>query len=373
LIKTDQFVTEVPQPNEPSTRLKCPPRPEAFEISILDPTCDPRWERLVASHPGSSFFHSAAWTRVLCKTYAHKPVSLLLFRSGEPAALVPLLEVSSPLTGRRGVCLPFTDSCDPLVFAECDFSILSRLLCDLANSRNWKYCEIRGGSTSAPPIVPSVRFYGHTLDLRSSVESLFSRLKSSARGAIRKAERSGLTVDVTRSPEAIREYYRLHVQTRKRHGLPPQPLSFFINIYDAIIKAGMGFIVKAHSGSRVAAAAVFFQIGKKAVYKFSASDEALRQLQGNSLIVWKAIQSLAQNGVEELHFGRTALEDEGLRKFKLAWGTCETTIEYFRFNSRTDKWLTGQKRAPGRVSAVFARLPLALNRFIGTMIYPHLD
>ncbi len=208
---------------------------------------DPDWDELVTSHPGSSFFHSAAWAKVLCKTYGHKPISLLLFRNAEPVALVPLLEVSSPLTGRRGVCLPFTDFCDPLFFGGCDSGIVSRPLCELARNRNWKYFEIRGGTTSAQRATPSITFYGHTLDLRSGPEALFAGFADSVRRAIRKAQLCDLDVQISQSQEAIMDFYRIHTGTRRRHGLPPQPVSFFINIYDLIIKQGAGFVVLARS------------------------------------------------------------------------------------------------------------------------------
>ena len=104
----------------PTARISRRLSSRSWEVNVVDPTRDPDWDGLVASHPGSNFFHSAAWAKVLCRTYGHKPISLLLSRNGEPVALVPLLEVSSPLTGRRGVCLPFTDFCDPLFFGGCD-------------------------------------------------------------------------------------------------------------------------------------------------------------------------------------------------------------------------------------------------------------
>ena len=69
-------------------------------------------------------FHSSAWMRVLSKTYGHKALVLTWCRNGEVAAALPLLEVASPLTGRRGVSLPFTDFCKPLFFSECDPSMI---------------------------------------------------------------------------------------------------------------------------------------------------------------------------------------------------------------------------------------------------------
>jgi lipid II:glycine glycyltransferase (peptidoglycan interpeptide bridge formation enzyme) len=343
---------------------------QALDTRFVDPTCDPEWDDIVASHPNSSFFHSSAWARVLCKTYGHKPVSLQFSRNGDPVSLLPLLEVESPFTGRRAVSLPFTDYCHPLFFGECHSSTMSDKLCKLARERQWKYFELRGGTA---PAAPSAVFYGHKLDLRSSTENLFARLNSSARGAIRKAERCGLKVRRSQSREAILEYYRLHVQTRRRHGLPPQPLSFFLNIHDEIIQPGLGFVMTAYSESRAAAGSVFFHIGKKAVYKFSASDESLKQFQANNLVIWKAIEFLAQNGIEELHFGRTPLENEGLRRFKLAWGTVEEEIRYFRFDNSTNHRIMGTGNVPNVLRTVSARLPLCINRLLGAIIYPHLS
>lgn len=346
---------------------------EASTVMVVDPRDYHGWDRLVLSHPEFSFFHSAAWAKVLCRTYGHKPIYLRFSQGERLTALLPLMEVRSPFTGRRSVCLPFCDFCHPLLFDTLNPEAVVSKLFELARERNWKYFELRGGTTSTAPAAPSGIFYGHKLDLRSGGESLFARLKSSARGAIRRAKRSGLKVQLSQSREAILEYYRLHVRTRKRHGLPPQPLSFFLNIHEEIIKLGMGFVAIAYSGSRAAAASVFFHFGKKAVYKFSALDESLKRFQGNNLLIWKAIQSLAQNGVEELHFGRTPLENQGLRRFKLAWGTAEETIQYFRFDTRTNDWIDGLGNIPSVLRTVCARLPLNLNRLLGAVIYPHLS
>ncbi len=204
-------------------------------MRILDPTCDSGWDRLVTSHPGFTFFHCSAWIRVLCKTYGHKALALYWSRHGTPEVLVPLVEVESPFTGRRGVSLPFTDYCAPLFFGDLDPGIVFGKLRTLARERNWNYFEIRGGNSSACGATPSIRFYGHTLDLRSGPEALFRGFASSVRRAIRKAEQSGLSVRLSDSEAAMRDFYRLHTRTRRRHGLPPQPFSFFANIHSEVI------------------------------------------------------------------------------------------------------------------------------------------
>jgi hypothetical protein len=344
-----------------------------MEVNFVSPLCDPEWDRLAASHPDYAFSHSSAWAKVLSKTYGHEPVYLRCSRHGELVALIPMMEVSSKLTGRRGVCLPFTDFCGPLVFAEGASAFAMDKLTEVARERRWKFFEIRSGGAIEASATPALEFYGHTLDLRRGTEYLFARLKSSVRRALRKAERSCMSVEVTRAREAMLQFYRLHTRTWRRHGLPPQPFSFFVNIHDEIIKPGLGFVVTASVGSCCVAAAVFFHFDKKAVYKFSASDERRQEFRGNNLIIWEGIRFLSQNGAATLHFGRTSLENDGLRRFKLTWGSEEERIKYLKFDSVAKTWVTRRDAASGIHEVVFARLPLALNRLAGAVMYPHLD
>jgi CelD/BcsL family acetyltransferase involved in cellulose biosynthesis len=350
------------------------PVPSAIEVRTLDPLSDSDWDRLVLSHPNCNFFHSAAWAKVLSKTYRHKPIYLHFSRQGELVALVPMMEVWSPFTGRRGVCLPFSDFCNPLLFDKAQAVPVLDKLSELGRERNWKYFELRGGQETLPPsAVPATQFYGHKLPLSGSSEELLARVASPVRRAIRKAEKSGVHVQVTRKHDAILEFYRLHIRTRRRHGLPPQPLSFFLNIYEEIVKAGQGFVVLAKRGSRFLAAAVFFQFGKNSVYKFGASDELLQEFRGSNLIMWAAIRVLLRDGASMLHFGRTSLDNDGLRRFKLGWGTVEEAIEYFQFDIGAQAWKRNSQNGSGLHNTIFRALPLALNRFAGAVIYPHLD
>ena len=198
-------------------------------------------------------------------------------------------------------------------------------------------------------------------------------VSSSVRRAIRKAEKHELKVAVSTSQEAVRDFYRLHVMTRRRHGLPPQSLSFFLHIHDEVVKRQLGFVVLASNGSRAVAGAVFFHFGKKGLYKFGASEEAAREFRGNNLVMWEGIRFLTEQGFEMLHFGRTSLDNDGLRRFKLSWGADEEIIRYSRFPVPNVDAIAPRESVPPLHPRIFRKMPLALNRLAGTMIYPHLD
>jgi hypothetical protein len=349
------------------------PNEESLEMRICDPVRNPGWDHLIALHRDAGCFHTSAWAKVLHKTYKHHPFYLRFSRGRRLAALIPLMEVRSPFTGRRGVCLPFSDACEPLVFDPDSVDLVMDRVVDFAQERRWRHLEIRGGKTFQPASSSAAIFYGHTLDLRRRVEELADRFDSSVRRAIRKAERSNISVFVDRNRQAITDFYRLHVQTRRRHGLPPQPASFFLNIYEYLIKPGLGFTVLAKRESRPIAAAIFFRFGKNALYKYGASDKRFQEFRANNLVMWQGIQLLARTGVEKLHFGRTDCENDGLRRFKLSWGTKEEAIDYFRVDPSGRKCLLPAPSDSGFHKKIFSRLPLAFNRLAGSLIYPHLD
>lgn len=369
-----QTISEVALPQGPvSASAKRTLSSSDLTETIVNPVSGPEWDRLVSSHPDATFFHSSAWAKVLCTTYGHQPVYLRFSSHGTTVALAPLMEVRSPFTGRRGVCLPFSDQCDPLLFERDAGHLVLEKLTELARRRHWKFLEIRGASCFAIPEPSSAAFYGHCLDLRGGAEQRFARCASSARRAIRKAQSSKLKAQISFTREAILQFYKLHVSTRRRHGLPPQPLSFFLKIYEYVIKPKLGFVVLAEGESGAVAGAIFFRFGNKAIYKFGASKQIAQQLRGNNLVIWEGMNYLADRGSETLHFGRTSLDAGGLRRFKLSWGAQEETIEYVQFNTLNATWVRSRSATSSFHNRVFRAMPLALNRLAGTLIYPHLD
>ncbi len=344
-----------------------------LRLRFVDPLAEEEWDRLVEEFPGRHVFHGSAWARVLSRTYGHRPFYTVGTRDGRPVMLLPLMEVRSFVTGRRGVSVPFADLCEPLTRGGGPGEAFVPLLLDLARERRWKHLEWKGGGPPVPSAFSSVSFLAHTLDLRTSLEGLRENLEPSFRRNLRKAENSGLTVESRQDQAAMAAYYQLHTLTRRRHGLPPQSWRFFLNLWEEIIRTGLGFIVVASLGKEPVAGAVFLHAGDQAIYKFGASDERFFERRPNHLVMWTGICSSRSRGATSLHFGRTSRGHEGLRRFKLGWGAAETTLEYFKYSFKTGTWARGNDRVSGSHTALFSRFPLALNRLAGRLIYPHLD
>ncbi len=347
--------------------------PEDQRVSVVNPLCDAGWDAQIVQHPAATFFHQHDWLQVLHDTYGHEPLCLNVRKeTGAPDALLPLLEVKSRLTGRRGVSLPFTDACEPLVFDADAMPRLFSAAIELGRKRHWKYVQFCGGRQFFPHTPASTAFHGHRLDLRRTESELWAAFDGATRRAIKKAEQSGVAIEFTRSMESVEEFYRLFCQTRKKHGAPPQPLEFFRNIQRHVLAKEHGWVVLARVGGAPVAGAVYFHSGCTVLYKFGASDESFQQTRANQMVMWRAIQRSAAEGFAALDFGRTSFGNEGLRRYKLNWGAVERKLEYFRYDLRRDQFVPAPDQAGGWHSHLFRRMPVPLLRLLGRYLYPHL-
>jgi hypothetical protein len=320
---------------------------------------------------GNSFFHSVSWEKVLTETYNYTPAHFSTDKNGASVAALSTMEVDSWLTGRRGISLPFTDEFEPFGADRKSFQKVFEEAVEFGKLRGWKFLELRGGRKFFGGVPSSVSFYGHSLKMAGDENHLFSRLESSARRAIRKAEKEKVTVKISQDLDAVKIFHSLQCLTRKRHGLPPQSFSFFQNIHKFVLSRNAGIVVLAFFENKPAAGAVYFYSGGRAIYKFGASDETFQHLRANNLIMWEAIKWFLRRGVKKLDFGKTSISNEGLRRFKSSWRADERKIEYFKYDLRKNCFVTARDESSGWHNRVFRALPVFALRAIGNVLYRH--
>lgn len=343
-----------------------------MKITMVNPLTDPQWDEQIQSTAGHSFFHSSLWADVLSRSYRYKPVYFVLTDGGRLRGLLPLMEVRSLLTGCRGVSLAFTDFCEPLIDTQEIFTLLFDHIINYGRSAGWKYIELRGGEQFLSVVQESAVYVGHTLDTAKSEQELQAGLRDSTRRNIRKAENEGVETEICTSMAAVAEFYRLHCITRKRHGLPPQPFTFFRNIYECIIARNNGFVALTSLAGRTIAAAVYFHFGAKAIYKYGASDKSCQSARANNHLMWQAIKWCSANGVASLDFGRTACSNQGLCQFKDGWGTTKKPLRYYRFDIGTNRFDYARAESEVPLSWMFKCLPQPVLKAAGQLLYRHM-
>ena len=112
-----------------------------LKLKIINPLDFEGWDDMVLSANEYSFFHSSAWAKTLNETYQYRPYYFSLFDKSEMKALIPLMEINSFLTGRRGVSLPFSDWCEPIINEKIMIKDLLNNITDYGKKSGWKYIE----------------------------------------------------------------------------------------------------------------------------------------------------------------------------------------------------------------------------------------
>lgn len=336
-------------------------------MNTLNPLEDPGWDDQLREIPGSLIFHASGWIRTLNNAYGFQPC----FAASGAGGFWPIMEVKSRLTGKRGVSLPFTDCAHPLpADQDMDESFHERIV-PLAQSRGWKYYECRcDHDRSTLPV--SASYFGHRLNLDQSEENLRKGLKNIFKRNLKKAEHEGVEVRAEMSLDAIRTFYRLNCITRKKHGLPPQPYNFFREMHDNLVARGMASTVLGYVDGKAVAGALYLLWNKDVIYKYGASDPAYLSCRANHLVMWEAIKQFARQGYRQMTFGRTDRDHEGLRTFKLGWGTEEYTIQYHRYDTGRSQFVQALPRVNGWHNGIFERLPMPFLRLVGKVLYKHM-
>jgi CelD/BcsL family acetyltransferase involved in cellulose biosynthesis len=329
---------------------------------------DPRWLQLLRSHFEATAFHLPEWSEAVSSTYGYTAVVLVMEDDrGRVIGGLPVVECHRPLGGKRLVSLPFTDHCPPLVMpgAEAEFTAA---LGEWREDKGGAALEVRArlpGIEGAQHHVVGTR---HLLALEADPETIFKRFdRSRIQKRIRTARAAGVETVITRSRADMTVFYRLHCATRKRLGVPVQPLRFIENVWSKLVEPGLGFLVLAHLGGRPIGAALFLAYNRRLLYKYSASVSTAWNLRPNLMILWAAMEWGCANGYTILDMGRTDSDNESLRVFKAGWGSEEMPLVYTRFGPAGDRF--GHGPVARVLSNVIRRSPTVVCRVLGETLY----
>jgi hypothetical protein len=340
----------------------------------INPLEDLRWSEFLETHPRASAFHAIAWLAALHKTYGYNPV---VYTTSAPAECLRnglvFCEIDSLITGRRLVSLPFSDHCEPLVDQPDEFHALLETLQRQRAEKRWRYIEIRPMNMfdlSGSLFKNTETYCFHHLDLNAELDAIFSGFhKNSIQRKIRRAEREGLTEEVGRSNRLLDIFYRLQLLTRRRHQLPPQPLSWFRNLIEFF---GESLEIRVAFKERQPIAGILTVRHKTTlVYKYGCSDLRFHNLGGMHLLLWRAIQDAKKCGLQILDLGRSDQDNLGLVTFKERWNAKRSTSTYARFPAGASQPLsTGWRLKTAK--RIFEYVPDALLSAVGTLFYKHI-
>jgi CelD/BcsL family acetyltransferase involved in cellulose biosynthesis len=302
----------------------------ASHVTIVEPPIDVRWHD-VAKHRFASLFSSSRWIEVVAQSFDLN-VAAVAWPDGERiAAALPFCHVTD-FRGRRVVCLPFSDYCDPLVDDVRVWRQLVTPLFDLGAPIRLRCLR------NALPLADA-RFevvgeaHWHGIDLTRSEDELWEGLAASARQNVRKALRHGVVVRASRQIEDVLLFHRMHCHVRKtKYRLLAQPRAFFDNLHAAFAPDDRILVLLAEINGEPVAGILFIEWGDTLYYKFNASFD--QHLRPNDLLVWEGMRIGRQRKLLRFDFGLSAAAQPGLVRYKRKFASEQRPIWLLEWRPR---------------------------------------
>jgi hypothetical protein len=330
-----------------------------------------KWDDFVYSHEKGTIFHHSSWIKTIKESYPYQCI-LYVYKNDkdEICAIFPCCIVKIPFLKKRMVSVCFSDYCFPLS-QNCQVSndMINKIVEKHHHSLN--HIEVRGHIRETTCFQCQNYFKHHVLQLHPDVSSVKNKFnKKTIQYSIRKAMRENVKIIECNTIQGMKSFYNLHRMTRKKHGIPTPPFTFFSNIHHNLITKKLGSVLLAVHGSEVIAAGIFFYFKKTIYYKYNASNPAyLTSKKPNHLLTWKAIENGCLNGFQFFDFGRTSPDNTGLMKYKQMWGAQTVDLPYFYYPEI--KYSTHDASSPAYIvlSKIWPFIPDVIANRLGPLIY----
>lgn len=325
-------------------------------------------------HPQASAFHQSGWLHALSNTYGYEPCVLTSTPPGERLNDgIVFCRVSSWITGTRSVSLPFADHCQPLLERGASFAEYANWLLSECDRQRWKYVELRPLSWNAESggcLPPGRSYCFHSLDLSPALEQIFQHFhKDSIQRKIRRAERERLSCETGSSPQLLDDFYHLLLKTRRRHQMLPQPRAWFRNLVGCM---GDNIQIWLTRKDGIAIAAILtLRHRSSVVYKYGCSDAKFHHLGPMPFLFWRLIADSKTSGINDIDFGRSDLDNDGLITFKDRFGATRKQLTYVQYPQAEKKPGMSRWDMPA-IRRAFSILPDFALPMASGLLYKHI-
>lgn len=283
----------------------------------VDECTDPqKWDAFVDEHPDSTGYHLWAWKGVVERVFGHRTIYLAAERDGAICGILPLVRFRSPLFGRFLVSLPFVNYGGVVAIDDGAAHALVARAASIARRERARHVELRHRSRRFEALAPKEHKVTMLLPLPESAEVLWAGLDRKVRNQVRKAEKSGLTVELG-GLERVNDFYAVYAHNMRDLGTPVYSRRFFADVLGTFADRTR-LVIVSHEG-RPVAAGLTWQWRDTVEVPWASSLRAYNNMSPNNLLYWTILQQAIAAGAQVLDFGRST-PNEGTFHFKKQWG-----------------------------------------------------
>lgn len=320
------------------------------------------WQEYVSTHPSSGIYHHIGWKSVIEDAYGHIALYLIAKSNSEVVGVLPLILIKSRIFGSSLTSLPFLDHSGIIA----DDTSIQQLLIEKAHKLGQKYAvdhlELRQLEISEGSFSNYSEKVLMVMELEASEEDLLKKLPSERRNRIKRAKKSGLSVEIADSSQ-LDIFYEIWTSNMRDLGSPPHSLLFFKSILQNFNEQCTILLVKSDGVYIGAALALHWK--DTITVPWVSSLRKYFKLYPNNILYWEAMCFAISQNIKFFDFGRSTL-GSGTYEFKKRWGAIARPLHWQFLAVGKNISLPVESENKFRLAVeIWKKLPVQVTRVVG--------
>ncbi|HEX4172062.1 MAG TPA: FemAB family XrtA/PEP-CTERM system-associated protein [Acetobacteraceae bacterium] len=294
-----------------------------IRLRPLDDASAPAWDAFITAMPNASFFHCAAWARVIESAFGHRCHHVIAEQDGAITGVLPLAHVKTVLFGNALISTPFCVYGGP-VAAEPEAAVaLERYADELREKSGASTVELRERQRAAGDWTTRADLY---VTFRKTIsgddETNMKAIPRKQRAMVRKGIQNGLASVCNHDAGTL---HRIYAESVRNLGTPVFPRRYF-SILSEVFAGCSDVVTVLDSGNPIASVMNFYFRDEVLPY-YGGGVLLARQRAGNDFMYWEVMRRAAARGCRLFDFGRSK-QGTGSFAFKRNWGFEPERLHY---------------------------------------------
>jgi len=337
----------------------------ALRLRDLDAASAPAWDAFVTAMPGGSFFHRAAWARVIETAFGHRSHYVLAEQDGAIVGVLPLAHVRTMLFGNTLISTPFCVYGGPLAADRETAAALEAHADDLRGKLGASALELRERQrVDGDWLQRSDLYVTFRKAITGDDERNMKAIPRKQRAMVRKGIQNGL-VSVGHRDTAV--LHRVYAESVRNLGTPVFARRYFAVLLEAFGDAAD--VVTVLDADRPIASVMNFYFRDEVLPYYGGGTGEARSRAGNDFMYWEVMRRGAALGCRLFDFGRSK-QGTGAFAFKHNWGFEPEPLHY-RYRLAQGAAIPDHNPLNPKYRlfiAAWKRLPLAVANLLGPPI-----
>lgn len=315
--------------------------------------------------------HAPVWYEILWRAYNHTPLYIKAEDAQGHIGMLPAFVISRPFLGKVVTSMPFLDSGGPCYSDPSLAYALIEALVERAGDHGARHVELRSAVPFDLAVPVSQDKVNMVLPLPNDPEELWRSIKGKVRNQVRKAEKSGLTVEFG-GAEKLDGFYDVFAINMRDLGSPVHAKRFFqaiLNAFDRDARIGL-----VRHGEQVVGGLVALAFRDTLTVPWASCLRDYFHLCPNMILYWQTLRLACLEGFDKFDFGRST-RNVGTYRFKKQWGAQEEQLFWYRI-PLSKRGTTDSHGGAFRLSSLavdaWKKLPLGLANRLGPKVRQYL-